>query len=373
MREFINGAEAIARGALDAGCTFFAGYPITPATPILLHMVNELPKVGGVAIQAEDEIAAMGFCIGAAMAGARVMTATSGPGISLYSENIGLAIMGEVPMVIVDCQRMGPATGGATTVAQEDIQFLRWGTSGGFPVIVLCPANVPDCYSLTRRGFDLAERFRVPVFIATDKEMVSTSITVRTDAFESLPVRPRETVPEAGEFIPYRIEKTDEVAPVSPFGGPHLVRFTASSHDQQGYLTKNPRAVGSLNEHLSAKIEAHLDEISQVRADLQEGADTLLVSYGISAQGMEAAAETARGKGIKVSTLTVLTLWPVPEASIRKALEGIRRVVVAELNSGQYRREIERLKQDHQEVIGVNRLDGELIAPEEILGKGRLL
>ena len=162
MREFLNGAEAIARGAIDAGCTFFAGYPITPATPILLHMARELPKVGGVAIQAEDEIAAMGFCIGATMAGARALTATSGPGISLYSENIGLAIMGEVPMVIVDCQRMGPATGAATTTAQGDIQFLRWGTSGGYPLIVLCPASVSDCYNLTRKAFDLAERFRLP-------------------------------------------------------------------------------------------------------------------------------------------------------------------------------------------------------------------
>ena len=146
MREFINGSEAIVRGALDAGCDFFAGYPITPATPILLHIMRELPKAGGVAIQAEDEIAAMGFCIGAVSAGARVMTATSGPGISLYSENIGLAIMAEIPLVIVDCQRMGPATGAATTGAQGDIQFLRWGTSGGFPVIVLCPSSVPDCY-----------------------------------------------------------------------------------------------------------------------------------------------------------------------------------------------------------------------------------
>jgi 2-oxoglutarate ferredoxin oxidoreductase subunit alpha len=373
MREFINGAEAIARGALDAGCTFFSGYPITPATPILLHMVDELPKVGGVAIQAEDEIAAMGFCIGAAMAGARVMTATSGPGISLYSENIGLAIMGEVPMVIVDCQRMGPATGGATTVAQGDIQFLRWGTSGGYPVIVLCPANVPDCYSLTHRGFDLAERFRTPVFIATDKEMVSTSVTARTEVFVGGPVRARRTASVEGEFIPYRIEKAGEVAPMSPFGGPHLVRFTASSHNQYGYLTKDPREVAFLNQHLSAKIEAHRDEISQVRADLQEDADTLLVSYGISAQAMEAAAEMARGTGIKVSTLTVLTLWPIPERSIREALEGIRRVVVAELNSGQYRREIQRSAQDHQEVIGVNRVDGELITPEEILEKGRLV
>src|SRR5512139_2207266 len=211
MRELINGAQAIVRGAIDAGCDYFAGYPITPATEILLYMIRELPKVGGVAIQAEDEIASMGFCIGAAMTGKRVMTATSGPGISLYSENIGLAIMGEVPIVIVDVQRMRPATGGETTVAQGDIQFLRWGTSGGYPVIVLSPTNVPECYSLTCKAFDLAERFRVPVFLATDKETVLTLTTVEVDDFIPVPVRARNVVDKGVEFIPYKAAAPDVV------------------------------------------------------------------------------------------------------------------------------------------------------------------
>ncbi len=141
-REYVDGATAIVRGAIDAGCTFFAGYPITPASGILMAMMRELPKVGGVAMQGEDEIASMGMCLGAAMAGSKAMTATSGPGMSLYSENIGLAIMGEVPLVVVDVQRLGPATGGATTVAQGDVQFVRWGTAGGYPVIVLAPSSV---------------------------------------------------------------------------------------------------------------------------------------------------------------------------------------------------------------------------------------
>ena len=189
MREFIDGATAIARGALDAGCDFFAGYPISPATPLLLHMIRELPKVGGVAIQAEDEIASISMCIGAAMTGARALTATSGPGISLYSENIGLAIMGEVPLVIVDAQRMGPATGGATTPGQGDVQFVRWSSSGGYPIIALAPSSVAECYSLTRRAFDLAERFRCPVFLLTDKEMFLSMSTVELDSYEQPPVQ----------------------------------------------------------------------------------------------------------------------------------------------------------------------------------------
>src|SRR5512143_952437 len=178
MREFIDGAEAIARGALAAGCNFFAGYPITPATPILLRMLRELPKVGGVGIQGGDEMASLGKCIGAGMTGAKAMTATSGPGLSLYSENIGLAIMGEVPLVIVDVMRLGPATGGATTVSQGDVQFLRWVTSGGFPIIALCPTNAPECYTLTQRCFNLAEKYRTPVFLATDKETVMTQSAI---------------------------------------------------------------------------------------------------------------------------------------------------------------------------------------------------
>lgn len=372
MREFINGAKAIARGAIHAGCNFFAGYPITPASDILQHMIEELPKVGGTAIQGEDEIASIGFCIGAAMAGAKVMTATSGPGISLYSENIGLAIMGEVPMVIVDCQRMGPATGGATTGAQGDIQFLRWGTSGGYPLIVLSPTNVPECYSLTRRAFDLAERFRVPVILATNKETVLTSTTVDIDSYEEVPVRERPILPEGEEFRLYEYEddKLSDVVPMAPFGSRHIVRFTTSSHDKWGYLCKNPDVVRRLNRHLASKIEDHADEIAMVKADMQEGAETLIISYGITARSVAEAVEMARQKGIRVSALTVYSLWPVPERKIRDAMAGVRQVVVAELNLGQYRREIKRLAGAEQDVIGVNLVSGELLDPEEILKRG---
>jgi 2-oxoglutarate ferredoxin oxidoreductase subunit alpha len=372
MREFMNGAQAIVRAALRAGCDFFAGYPITPATEILLYMLKELPKVGGIAIQAEDEIASMGFCIGAALAGRRVMTATSGPGISLYSENIGLAIMGEVPMVIVDVQRMGPATGGATTVAQGDVQFLRWGTSGGYPVIVLAPTCVADCFSLTMRAFDLAERFRVPVFLATDKETALSQSTVETTDFEAQPVRQRKIAPDHERYLPYQVKTGEDVPAMTVFGGPHLLRFTTSTHDEAGYLTEKPEKVRALNERLQAKIDAHLDEISLLKADMQPGAETLILSYGVSARAAAQAVQEARAAGKSVSLLTVYSLWPVPEAEIRQALSEVRRVVVPELNLGQYRLEVERLAQDRVEVVGVHRVDGQLITPEEILERGGL-
>jgi 2-oxoglutarate ferredoxin oxidoreductase subunit alpha len=377
MREFIDGNTAIVRGALAAGCDFFAGYPITPATPILLGMMRDLPRVGGVAVQGEDEIASLGFCIGAAMTGRRVLTATSGPGISLYSENIGLAIMGEVPLVIVDVQRMGPATGGATTAAQGDVQFIRWCTSGGYPIVVLCPATVADCYTLTMRAFDLAERFRCPAFVLTDKEVAATMDTVEVSDLVPYSVREREIADAECFFQPCDYPAPDENVPMSPFGGPHLLRFTTSTHDEQGYLTKDPSRVERLNRHLIDKIEGHRDEIDLVRADLDAGAEVLLISYGITARAVEEAVHRARAAGHRVSALTLLSLWPLPEAEIRRALEDARRVVVAELNDGQLRREVERLAcspaDGHVQVLGVHRLDGELITPEQIGERGGIL
>jgi 2-oxoglutarate ferredoxin oxidoreductase subunit alpha len=368
MREFTDGSAAIVRGALDAGCTFFAGYPITPASPILMQMMRELPKASGIAVQGEDEISSIGMCIGAALAGARAMTATSGPGLSLCSENVGLAIIGEVPLVIVDVQRLGPATGGATTVGQGDVQFVRWGTAGGYPIIALAPSSIAECYALTRRAFDLAERFRCPVFLLSDKELNMTTNSIEVDAYEAPDVRSRSVSP-AGE-LPYRYVPAGDVAPLAQYGGDGLVRFTGSTHDERAIITKAPSKVAQLNEHLRAKIDDHADAIELVVADPQPGAATLFVSYGITAGAMREAVSGLRSGGKPVSALTVQSLWPVPERAIREALRGVTRVVVAELNHGQYRREIERLAKT-ADVVGLNRVDGELIAPEAFVEAAR--
>lgn len=370
MREFTDGSTAMVRGALDAGCDFFAGYPITPASQILMMLMHELPKKGGFAVQAEDEIASIGMCIGAAMAGSRTMTATSGPGISLYSENIGLAIMGEIPLVIVDVQRMGPGTGAATTVGQGDVQFVRWGNGGGYPIIALAPSDLPDCYALTRKAFELAERFRCPVFILGDKELNLTSATVSSAAFEEAMEHAR-----LGQFAPdpegdgpgplYRFEPAEEVVPL-PSYGEEILRFTGSTHDENGYIIKDPLAVEKLNRHLVEKIEAHREEIELVRADLEDGARTLVISYGITSGAVGEGVSQARQEGQKVSSLVLQSLWPVPEKAIGEALEGVDRVVVAELNLGQYRREVERLATS-QEVVGLHRIDGALISPRQVL------
>ncbi len=363
MREFIDGATAIVRGALDAGCTFFAGYPITPASGILMQMMRELPTRGGVAVQGEDEIASIGMCIGATLAGARAMTATSGPGISLYSENLGLAIMGEVPLVIVDVQRLGPATGGATTVSQGDVQFVRWGTAGGYPIIVLSPSSVPEAHHLTVRAFQLAERFRSPVFLLTDKELVMSLTTVETTALVASDVATRIT---ESSGTPYRYEPANRVFPLHEFGQGGTVRFTGSTHDEQGLITKHPPTIAALNRHLIAKIEDHRHEIELVDLDLEPGARTLVLGYGITGGAVRSAVTQARKAGHALSCAVVQSLWPVPETALGKAFAAVDRIVVPELNPGLYRREIERLAAD-REVVGIERIDGELITPEQIV------
>jgi len=371
--EFIEGNEAIARGAVAAGCDFFASYPITPASSILHHMVKLLPPRGGVAIQAEDEIASMGFCIAAAMAGRKVMTSTSGPGMSLYSENLGLAIMGETPMVIVNVQRQGPATGSATKGAEGDVQFARWGTSGGQPIIALSPATVEEAYELTYTAFNLAEEFRTPVILLTNKEIGLTRETVDLDRVKLPPRVERKTAPTDRPYLPHWFEKPEEVPPFSPFGGDHVARFTTSTHGKDAYLTTDPAAIQEMIDHFHAKIESAAERIALFEEDLQEGAETLVVSYGVVSRAARVAVRAARDRGAKVSALVLKTLWPVPEKAIRSAMNGVSRVVVPEMNMGQYLLEIQRVAPDGVQVVGVNKMDTTLLSPEEILREGELL
>jgi 2-oxoglutarate ferredoxin oxidoreductase subunit alpha len=372
--EFIEGNEAIARGAARAGCDFFAGYPITPASSVLHYMNQSLPGAGGMVIQAEDEIASMGFCIAAAMAGRKVLTATSGPGISLYSENVGLAIMGEVPMVIVNVQRQGPATGSATKGAEGDILFTRWVTSGGQPIIALSPATVEETYELTYQAFNFAEAFRSPVFVVTSKEIGVTKETVDLDAIELPPRVDRKRVPPGEErYLPHFFERPEEVPAFSAFGDPRVARFTTSTHDKGAYLTTDPDTIQSMINHYHAKIDGTDGELTLVKEDLQPDADILVVSYGVISRSATVAVRQAREKGRKISSLILQTLFPVPEQPIRRAMTGVRKVVVPEMNMGQYVLEVERLAPRGVSVVGVGKMNTTLVSPQEILERGGLL
>jgi len=361
----LEGNEAIAWGAVAAGCRFFAGYPITPATTIYNTMLNALPPRGGICMQGEDEIASIGFCLGASMAGMKVMTATSGPGISLYSEHISFAIGSEIPIVIVDVQRLGPSTGSATKAADGDIQFLRWGNSGGLPVIVLAPADVKDCYVLTMHAFNLAEQFRCPVFVAANKEVSMTRETVDLDALPLPPVVDRKTAPPDRPYLPFAIGDDSLIPDFLPLGGDRLVRQTSSTHGADGYITGDAHEIARSQERLAQKLESAVSAFSLHDFAESTAADTLLIAYGVTSRAAREAAEELNRAGKAVSLLTLKTLWPVPEELIRDKARPHKEIVMIEMNMGQYVREIRRVLPD-KNIRFYGRMNGELISPRQI-------
>ena len=370
--EFIEGNEAIARGALKANCNFFAGYPISPTSSIANHMLSKLPRVGGIAIMGEDEIASIGMCIGAAMTGAKALTATSGPGMSLYSENIGLAVGGETPLVIVNAQRQGPAIGSSTKGAEGDILFTRWCTSGGQPMIVLSPATVSEAYELTYRAFNFAEKYRTPVFLLTNKEICLTRESVDLERVELPRLVDRKRATIGDSCFPNRFKALHEVPEFADIGGDQITRFTTSSHDEAGYSTSNPEVIQKMIDHYAAKIESAEEDIALVKQDIEVGAEILMISYGITSRSVAVAIKKMREQGYKVSSLTLQSLYPVPRTTFSKALVGIKRVVVPEMNMGQYIQEIQRLIHTGVEIIGVNKMDTTLLSPDEIIERGVL-
>ncbi len=362
----MEGNEAIARGAVAAGCNFFAGYPITPATTIYHTLLKLLPPTGGVCLQGEDEIASIGFCLGASMAGMKTMTATSGPGISLYSEQISFAIGSEIPVVIIDVQRLGPSTGSATKGADGDIQFLRWGSSSGLPVIVLAPVNVKDCYVLTMQAFNLAEQYRCPVFIAANKEISMTRETLDLDALNLPAIVERQAANAHAPFMPFAVREGRRVPDFLPIGGNRLVRQTSSTHGPRGYITTDPDEIAGGTARLAAKLNRSVSEFTYFDEYPGTDKETLVITYGVTARAARAAVKELQHNGSPVSLLVLKTLWPVPEALIREKAGVYRRIIVVEMNLGQYVREIQRLLPD-KEIDFVGQMNGELIKPGHIM------
>ena len=340
-------------------------------------MIRDLPKRGGIAIQAEDEIASIGFCIGASMAGLKSMTATSGPGISLYSENIGLAIMGETPLVIVDVQRQGPGTGSATMGAAGDIQFIRWGTSGGIPIVAFSPTTVEECYLFTIHAFNFAEQLRIPVFLVTNKELGQLRERVDLDNLSIPEIESRIKADDRIKpFIPHDFENPQDVPPMADIGGDQIVRYTTSTHDKHGLITKDADEIEEMVEHFVQKIERRKAELEFVKKDLEEGgADTLIISYGVTARSAREVVSKLRKQEKRISHLIIHSIWPVPEDAIVEAMKGCKRIIVPEMNLGQYVLEIERIckRVDNTvEVVGINQMNTNLIAPEMIISEGGL-
>lgn len=360
----MEGNEAVAWGAFRSGCRFFAGYPITPATTILNTMLNLLPPAGGICIQGEDEIASMGFCLGASMAGMKVLTATSGPGISLYSENISFAIGSEIPLVIVDVQRLGPSTGSATRGADGDVQFLRWGNTGGLPVVVLAPVDAVDCYLLTAHAFNLSETLRCPVFIASNKEIGMTKESFDMDAIELPGITERTPYTSTAPFLPFAARDDRSSPEFLPIGGERLVRQTSSTHGPDGYITVDRDLIAKNQERLEKKLTSLVDQFSFYDF-FDADADTLLITYGVTSRAAKTALADLKADGKPVAHLVLKTLWPVPENLIRRLARKFARIQVIEMNMGQYVREIKRVVND-KPVGFFGLMDGNLISPAQI-------
>jgi 2-oxoglutarate ferredoxin oxidoreductase subunit alpha len=364
---FMQGNEACGWGALAAGCRFFAGYPITPSTEIAELLSRQLPRVGGHFIQMEDEIGSIAAVIGASVAGAKAMTATSGPGFSLMQENLGYAYMAEVPCVVIDVQRGGPSTGLPTKVSQADTMQAKWGTHGDYYPIVLAPSSVRECFDMTIRAFNLAELYRSPVIVLSDEVLGHMREVVTLPAQEAVHVEARLKPIDPPEWYKHFEITPDYISPMAAFGNGYRFHLTGLTHDESGFPTSKTTEIKSKLDKLKLKIMKHRDKITEVRTDLMEDAHIMVFAYGSTARAARQAIRLGRKKRFKVGMVQALTLWPFPDDKIIPFLEKVDMVVVPELNQGQIVGEIERLCRKHIKVVPLHRYDGELITPAQIV------
>jgi len=365
----LQGNEAIVEGALRAGCRFFAGYPITPATEISELLSVKLPQVDGTFIQMEDEIASMGAIIGASLAGAKSMTATSGPGFSLMQENLGYAVIAEVPCVIVDAMRGGPSTGLPTSPSQSDVMQARWGTHGDHPIIVLCPSTVRECYDITIKAFNMAEKFRTPVIILVDEVVAHMREKISIDEDDDIEIfnRVKPTVPPEW-YIPY--EDTPRGVPaMANFGEGYRYHVTGLTHDIRGFPTSRPDEIDPFIRRLFRKISQHFAELHIGEFFETDDAEITIISYGCVARSAKRAARDAREKGLKVGALKLNTIWPFMRTAVERVLQTSKTIIVPEMNMGQISREVKRVNKTDAKVFTINKVDGTIITPEEILSK----
>lgn len=367
-----SGNQMIAEGAIHAGCKFFAGYPITPASGIYKGMIDLLPSANGLAVSSPDEISALAYVVGASMRGVKAMTATSGPGWALMIETLQYALITETPLVIAVVQRLGPCTGGATQNAQGDIWLTEFCTSGGYTIPVLYPTNARECFELTVKAFSWAEKLRTPVILLSDKEIGMTIESVDYQGLQTLSSFSRSTIqPDDNNFSNWKMygfDSPDMVSQFAPVGGKIKVTATGSAHNMKGELKKNDAETIKVLHHLEEKIICRKDELAVVKKNFQVDAETLIISFGITARTMNEAVRNLRANNKRVSTLTIHSLFPVPEKEIREAVKNVKRVIIAEENmNGQYRSVIYHLL-NGKEIIGINKI-GEMISPAEIMEK----
>ena len=360
-RYYFSGNEAAAEGAIAAGCRFYAGYPITPSSEIMERMSVRLPEVGGVFIQMEDEIASICAVIGAAWAGAKATTATSGPGFSLMQEAVGYAAFTETPCVIIDVQRAGPCTGQATKVGSGDIMQAKWGSHGDYQVIALSPWSVQEMYDLTLRAFNLSERYRVPAMIMADETVghlrETLSIRGRVEVWDRKKEKKRP---------PFGTKEEDGVPPMPAFGEGERILVTGSTHNEFGFRkTDDPEAQAKLVERINKKILNHRMRIVETENHFLEDSEIVLIAYGFTARTSLYVVKQLRKEGMKVGLLRLKTLWPFPEEAVAEVGRKAKKILVPEMNQGQVAGEVK--KYAACEVFSLPQTNGEIIRPETMI------
>lgn len=366
IRRLIQGNEAFVEAAIMAGVRFFAGYPITPSSEVAEGFSRKLPQVGGRFIQMEDEIASMAAVIGASITGVKSVTATSGPGFSLKQENFGFGIMTEVPCVVVNVQRMGPSTGRPTKPSQGDILQSRWGTHGDHPAIALYPTTIPEIFKYGIEAINISEKLMTPVVFLMDEALghMREMVTLPDPGEIKIINRKRPEV-DREKYLPYKPDEDDKPR-LAPFGSGYRYHITGLHHNYKGYPTTKPDEVEELTKRLHRKVEKALDDIFLINTYRYDDAEYVIYAYGITARIAKDAINMLRDEGVKIGLLNPITIWPFHEKKVEKLLEGIHKVFVVELNTGQMKREIERIY-PRRDIIGINRLDAELITPYEIV------
>ncbi|MCX8043589.1 MAG: 2-oxoacid:acceptor oxidoreductase subunit alpha [Desulfobacterota bacterium] len=365
--QLLMGNEACVEGAIVAGITFYAGYPITPSNEIGEIMSRRLPRLGRTFIQMEDEIASMAAVIGASIAGAKAMTATSGPGFSLMQENIGFAAMAEVPCVVVNVMRGGPSTGLPTLPSQGDVQQARWGTHGDHPIIVLTPSSVREAFDLTIKAVNFSEQYRTPVIMLMDEVIGHLREKVVLPQPESIDIinRARPTCPPEW-YRPFEDNKSG-VPLMAAFGDGYRYHITGLTHDEMGFPTTKPCEVDAAINRLFKKIRQGFDEIMLCETFLTDDATCVIVAYGSVARTAKSVVLQLRTAGKKAGLLKLQTLWPFPRRAIEGLPQSVKELYVPEMNMGQIYREVLRVNQGRRTVRKISKVDGELITPQEMV------
>jgi len=365
---FMDGDHSACEGAIAAGCRFAAGYPITPSTEVVERFAARIPTVGGIFIQMEDEIASSIAIQGAAWGGKKVLSVTSGPGLSLMMEHIGFAVCTETPSVWVDVQRCGPSTGLPTQPAQQDMQQVKWGSHGDYEIIALSPNSPQECFDLMITAFNLSETYRCPVFFMMDEVVGHMTERVVIPPADQIEVTPRKfTTKKPGEFTLYATTPDDLVPEMIKAGDGYRIHTTGLTHDERGYPVMTAAAQQKMMTRLLEKIRRNVHKLVDVRLDNCEGADVVVVSYGITSRIAHAAIDEAKAKGLKVGHARMVICWPFPEKLFREIATKVKAFVFPELNMGQMVRELDRAVAGKAKIISVPHAGGTVHEPQTIL------